>query len=801
MTDSAGRPHTGTAFGAPGIEPRWTGSAKEGVGTAYSIASTLWYSISLGIINEVYYPTIDRPQVRDLQYLITDGETFVHEERRHCTTTMECIAPYALGFTIRNTSPDGRYTVVKEVIGDPHQDCLLIRTTLEGDEDLLPRLKLYALLAPHMEISGWGNSGRVVTVAGRRILTATKDGTWLAMGATVPFSRLSCGYVGASDGWTDLFDNFEMDWEFDSAPDGNIALTGQIDLSGGREFVLALSFGDSLHNAATGLFQSLDVPFDRQKIRFIEQWQRIEKWNLPLGDGAHDDGKLYRTSHSLLLAHEDKSFQGALIASLSIPWGEAKGDEDLGGYHLVWTRDLYNSATALLALGHAETPLRALIYLACAQNEAGGFYQNFWINGEPYWHGVQLDETAFPIILAWKLHLAGALRGFDPQAMILRAARYLIVEGPATQQERWEENSGYSPSTLAAHIAGLTCAAMFVRLRGDEGCARFIQEYADFLEQHVERWTVTTRGTLLADVPRHYIRIHPVDLSDPHASEDPDCGILSMRNRPPGRQVDFPAKDIVDAGFLQLVRFGIRAPGDPLIEDSLRVIDAMLKVETPFGPCWRRYNNDGYGQREDGGPFLTYGRGRPWPLLAGERAHYEFAAGRDITDFVRTMEAFANSHGLLPEQIWDEADLPEHFLRFGRSTGSAMPLMWAHAEYVKLLRSIRDGAVFDLIPAVAERYIGNRATTPIEIWKVNRQPRTVLPGSTLRILSTSPFRLHWSSSEWAAAADTPSTSTSLGVEYVDIAVSPEQRAPVRFTFYWTALGKWEGKDYDVAMER
>ncbi|MEP7339213.1 MAG: glycoside hydrolase family 15 protein [Acidobacteriota bacterium] len=361
------------AFGRPGIEPRWTGSAKDGVGTAYSIASCVWYTLSMGILNEVYYPTIDRPQIRDLQYLITDGKTFFHEEKRHLESKLECLSPYALGFRVTNSDPEGRYRIIKEVLGDPHQDAVLIHTRLEGDERFLSRLKLFALLAPHLEVGGWGNNGQVKEVAGRRILTAHKKGTWLALGATVPFAKLSCGYVGASDGWTDLADNFKLDWEFGSAEDGNIALTGELDLSRGFEFTLGLAFGDSFHSAAITLFESLDTPFDRQRQRFIEQWDRASTRTLPLEKAACDGGRLCRIGHSLLLAHEDKSYEGAFIASLSIPWGNVKGDEDLGGYHLVWTRDMCHSATALLASGHTETALRALIYLACSQEEGAVF--------------------------------------------------------------------------------------------------------------------------------------------------------------------------------------------------------------------------------------------------------------------------------------------------------------------------------------------------------------------------------------------------------------------------------------------
>ncbi len=790
--------NTKPAFGGPGIEPRWTRGAKDGVGTAYSVASSVWYTLSGGVVSEVYYPTIDRPQIRDLQFLITDGATFFHDERRHLESRIFRPEPYALGYEIINTDRNGRYRLVKEVIADPRRSCMLMRTQLEGQPSLLPQLRLFVLLAPHLEVGGWNNTGNVAEAAGRMILTAHKGGIWLALGATIPFARCSCGYVGSTDGWQDLADNFQMDFEFDCAIAGNIALTGELDLSYGRRFTVGLAFGDSLHRAVTTLFQSLGIPYEENQQRFNGEWGRACERALPLDGYADDAGQLYRASHNLLLSHEDKKFPGALIASVGIPWGESKGDEDLGGYHLVWTRDLVHAATWLLASGDPEAAVRALIYLACLQLPDGGFYQNFWINGEPYWRGVQLDEVAFPILLAWRLWQAGALTEFNPYPMVMKAAAYLISRGPVTPQERWEENSGLSPSTLASNIAALICAGSFARAAGDEISSLLLEQYADFLEAHIEAWTATTDGVLLPGVRRHYIRINPVEPDDPDPDKDPNRGVVLIRNRPPGAQAFFQAREIVDPGFLELVRYGIRRPGDSLIEDSLQVVDALLKVETPFGPCWRRYNHDGYGERRDGGPFQGWGCGRAWPLLTGERGHYEFAAGRNVRPYIAAMERFASSGGLLSEQIWDEADRPELLLYFGRPTGSAMPLMWAHAEYIKLLRSVCDGVIFDLIPEVAERY-RNSHPQPPEIWKFNRQVRAVRAPATVRVVAQAPFMLHWTLDEWRHAVDTNSTSSALGIDFVDVAVPAGQTAPLRFTFLWTSGQRWEGRDFSVAV--
>jgi glucoamylase len=781
-----------SAFGKPGISPRWTHGDKDGVGTAYSSSSRLWFTIWNGIVTEVYYPTVDRPQTRDLQFLVTDGESFFHEEKRHLDSRTERLSHHVLGYRVTNTDPEGRYFIEKEVISDPHLSCVLIRTRLGGDSDFLDKLRLYVLCAPHLGGGGAGNNGFVLEFAGKRILTAEKDGVWLAIGATVPFSRLSCGYVGKSDGWTDLAENRRMDWEFERALDGNLALTGEVALDGRREFTTGLAFGDGLHNAVTTLLESLATPFPEHRERYLEQWDRTCGRILPLERISRDDGDLYHGSYSLLLAHEDKTYPGAFIASLSIR----------GGYHLVWTRDLVNTAMGLLAAGNTESPLRAMIYLAVSQHKDGGFSQNFWIDGKPYWRGIQLDEVAFPILLAWRLHQKGVLGNFDPYPMVMKAARYLVLHGPATQQERWEEAAGYSPSTLASNIAALICAASFARIKGDPVSAAVLEDYADFLESHVEEWTVTTEGTLVQGVSRHYIRILPVDVGNPSPEEDPNRGLLVLANRPPGAPWRFPAKEIVDGGFLELVRYGIRAPGDPLIADSVRVLDAVLKVDTPAGPCWRRYNHDGYGQRGDGGPFEGSGQGRAWPLLTGERGHYDLAAGRDPGPYLRAMERFASPSGLLPEQVWDEPDRPDVYMFLGRPTGSARPLMWAHAEYIKLLRSASDGRGFDLVTEVADRYLApGKGRKDLEIWKHNRQISAVREGRTLRIQAGAPFVLHWSRDGWLTSADTRSEGTPPRIEYVDIPIPAGGPGTIRFTFFWPEAQRWEGRDFEVAVRR
>ena len=788
------------AFGAPGMPPRWAHSNKDGVGTAYSADSRLWFTLWRGAVTEVYFPTIDRPQLRDLQLLVTDGATFFHEERRVLGAVTERPDDHALGYRVRGEDPSHRYRIHKEVIGDPHLPCLLMRTGIEvADPSLAERLRVFVLAAPHLDVGGWGNNATVMHGLDRTILTAQKDGAALALGATVPFADASVGYVGASDGWSDLSQHYRMEWHFDRAPNGNVALTGELPVRDVPEFTIGLAFGETVAAAITTLFQSLATPFDVHRKRFLEQWSRTAAHELRLDRAQGDGGRLYRASRSILLAHEDKVYPGAFIASLSIPWGASKSDEDRGGYHLLWTRDLSHTASALLASGTTEAPARALIYLATRQQPDGGFPQNFWVDGTPYWTGIQLDETAMPILLARQLLAAKALDEFDPYPMIRRGARFLVASGPVTQQDRWEELSGYSPSTLAVSIAAISVVAEAARARGDRVAADFLHEYADFLERHIERWTVTTTGTLVPGIPRHYVRIRPAPIDDPNPHEGPDMGMVHLPNLPRGVPADFPANQIVDAGFLNLVRCGVRSPDDPVIVDSVRVVDRVLKVDTPAGPVWHRYNHDGYGDRDDGGPYADWGRGRAWPLLTGERGHYELARGHDPGPYLRALERFATATGLLPEQVWDEPDRPELHLWLGRPTESATPLCWAHAEYIKLLRSASDRKVFDRVPEVADRYLrAHRAPPPLEVWTFRRRTATIEPNETLRIIAERAFRLHASRDGWASTEDLDSIDTGLDLHYVDLAPLERAGRAWRFTFYWPNQDRWEGTDFSVA---
>jgi glucoamylase len=797
----------GPAFGSPGLKPRWTSSRKDAVATAYAASSRIWYTLSHGTLNEIYYPTIDRPQTRDMELLFTDEATFFHEEKRNFDYDFEYIDDNALAVRVKATDPTGRYTVTKEFISNPHHAVVLMNVKITGDEAVLSKLKCYALLAPHLDGGGNGNSARSLDVAGKRCILAWKNRYSLAFGASCGFSRSSCGYVGTSDGYQDLLHHMRMTWNFGQALDGNLALTGEIDVAKYREFTIAIAPGDGDHSALTGMMESLAQPFDALRKRFIAQWQRA----LPpvkLAAASTDGGKLLRASHAVILTHEDKSYSGAFIASASIPWGASKSDDDLGGYHLVWTRDMVQSATAMLACDRVDTALRALLYLACTQHPDGGFAQNFWIDGTPYWQGIQLDEVAFPIMLAWRLWKVDGLGNFDILPFVAAASSFLVRYAPVTQQERWEENAGYSPSTLATVISALVCAADIASAQGSAGnnaaqseLGRFLLDYADWLEAHLDEWTTTNRGVLDPDVPYHYMRIRPPAEGEPFHNNDIPLGMLHISNREPGEKFDFEAREIIDAGFLELVRYGVRRADDPLIVNSLKVVDKYLKIDTPYGPCWRRYNHDGYGQRKDGGPYNGSGQGRAWPIMTGERAHYELAAGKDVSLYITALEQFSSRGKMLPEQIWDYADLPEQGMYFGRSAGSAQPLVWAHAEYLKLLRSVTDGKVFDRISVVEERYAvpADKRTfkSTLQIFQLSRPISAMACGCTLRILDPNPFRVVYTLDNWATKNAADSRSVGRAGSYLDIPTKPGECGKIIFTLHWAEGDRWLGRNCEV----
>lgn len=796
---------TGTfAPGWPGSEPRWTSSAKTGVGTSLSSASHVWFTLSHGILNEVYYPRLDTPCTRDLGLIVTDGHDYFSEEKRHARSRVSYPVAGVPLYRLTNLCGAGRYRIEKDILADPVRDTVLQRTRFTPLTGAVSDYHLYVLAAPHLGNRGRNNTAWLGDYKGVPMLFAQRDGFALAIACSAPWRKRSAGFVGTSDGWQDLSRHRLMTWEHARAENGNVALAGEVDLDAcAGSFELALGFGSTPSEAGHRALASLTDGFEAAQAAYVREWQDWNQVCLRIADDQGADYDAYRTSLMVLRVHESKRLPGGLIASLSFPWGFAKSDDDMGGYHLAWPRDLVESAGALLAAGAHEDVRRVLHYLQTTQESDGHWPQNMWLDGTPYWNGIQMDEAAFPILLTDLARREGALSEDDFRrlwSMTRRAAGFLVRNGPVTQQDRWEEDAGYSPFTLAAVIAALLAAAELADANDEHAVATYLRETADNWNAGIERWIYVTDTELARNVgvKGYYVRIAPPEICE---AASPAQGFVPIKNRPPDQSAA-PAAQIVSPDALALVRFGLRAPDDPRILDTVRVIDALLKVEMPGGPAWHRYNGDGYGEHADGAPFDGTGCGRAWPLLTGERAHFELAAGRPeiARQLAGTLMALANDGGMLPEQVWDAPDLPKRELFFGRPSGSAMPLVWAHAEYIKLLRSLRERRVFDMPPQTVARYITKKTGSPYATWRFNHKRRSLPCGHVLRIETLAQATVHWSDDGWRTLHDTTTQDTGLGVYLADLPTS--QHAPgtvLTFTFFWSDAARWEGVDFGIVV--
>ena len=680
------------AFGAPGIAPTWSAGDKDAVSTTLG-TSRVWFTIGGGILNEVFWPNTGRPQLRDLGFLVT-GAGFWAEVKREDS--------YSLHFDhegvpiTRVVHRHPRYLLTLEFVGDPQRDVVLIRYDLSVNSPRSPLapstagiddLRLHVLVAPHLGGRGTENSAWVDGDS----LFATRADESLVVRNDLGFTRTSAGFVGQSDGWQDIAQHGEPQWNFTSAAQGNVALMGTLRQNSGT---CALAFGTTTTGARSLARASLAEGFDDVAALCTAQW---EAWrahiDLPTVDADLQNVALM--SAMVLRIHEDASYPGATVASLSTPWGSAH--DDAGGYHLVWPRDCAETGLALATIGLFDDARRMLLFLLSTQEDDGHWAQNFTPDGAHYWSGMQLDETALPVILAAKLTELGVLSMHDHGPlcqMVTAAVRYLVANGPLSNQDRWEESAGANAFTMAAAIAALVGAASHGFLSAADAATALAT--ADLWNESIEDYLYVS-GTPL-DVEHgttgHYVRIAP-----PGEGKN---GLVVVANR--GGLV-VRADCLVGLEFLTLVRYGLRSALDPRIVDSVRIVDAVLRHDLPGGPLYHRYQEDGYGEHEDGSPFNGSGIGRLWPLLSGERGHYAVAAGEDPMPYVRAMAASASDGGLLPEQVWDSAAIPERRLAPGRPSGSATPLVWAHAEFLKLLSATSTGVIADQLNCVAARYL------------------------------------------------------------------------------------------------
>jgi glucoamylase len=699
--------HADTAPGAPGANATWTPADKDGFGTATTTASRVWHTLADGALTEVYYPDLGTPSARTLDFVISDGRTFAERDDQASKRTVQLADARSLTYRQVNEEP-GRFRITKTYVTDPSRNVLLIDVRLESLTG--HALDAYTVYDPGLGNDGMDDNG----TSGADVLRATDSGSPVASAlvAAPAFTRTSSGYLGTSDGWTDLKD-FRMDWRYTAAPNGNLVQTGRTALTGlgdRQQTTIALGFGADATAAESAARASLGGGFGVARTAYDAGWHGYLAGLKPAPASA--DATTYNVSVMALAAHEDKTYRGGYVASPTMPWVWGTGLENpSGAYHLVWARDLYQIATALFAAGDTAGANRAVDYLFLRQQKAdGSFPQNSTVDGTPHWGNLQLDEVALPIVLAWQ---TGRTDGTLYREHIKKAADFLVSYpgAPFTPQERWENQSGYSPATIAAEIAGLVCAADIARRNGDTAAAARYDGTADDWQKRVESWTVTKTGPY--SKKPYYLRL--TKDGNPDAATAYNIGDS-------GPTVD--QRKVVDPSFLELVRLGVKRAGDPTIRNTLTVVDQQLASGDPSGRTfWHRFNFDGYGEKKDGSPWdigfpanpteiwsnnTTIGRN--WPIFGGERGEYDLLAGSPASARTRLgeMASAANDGYLIPEQVWapDFAPAGQPGFPVGEGTFSATPLAWSHAQYVRLAWSIQAGRPVEQPSIVAARYAG-----------------------------------------------------------------------------------------------
>jgi glucoamylase len=758
----------GEAPGAPGAMSHFDLARKDCLGTARNTSSKVWYTVANDVLSDVYYPTVDNTNVETLQYVVTDGATFTDLQTRDTTYTVQPLDDSGMACRVVSTAKSGRYRIVTDYITDPGRAGVVMRTTLLPT-NRKDKLDVYVRFDATVNGNGGGgdaatqNAGadtavidtstrhpvpvsidtRTATIAANRDYAQP---VYAALRGDRPFTQASSGFVGtASDGLTQLDTDHALTRTYTTATQGNVVQTAKVDARGGRSFQLALGFAATRSAAVATAGASATSPFEKLYRDYRKGWQRYDAGLRPAaspkGISRSRRSQLRRTyllAANVLKASEDKTFPGAVVAGLGSPWGQAvaAGDPSLtyfGSYREVFARDLYETFTGLVAAGDIATAKATVRFLFDKQQQPdGSMPRNSLVNGKlaPDSFGVQLDEVAYPILMARTVGLTD--KTFYTEH-VKRAADYVVAHGPSFGNERWEEQSGYSPSTIAAEIAGLAAAGWIAQKNGDAAGARIYRATADHFQRNVKAWDVTTNGPLSADP--YFIRISKTG--------DPDAAITyNLGNGGP----DADQRTVIDQGFLELPRLGILRSDDPDVVRTLGLVDAVIEKQVSTGTAFYRYGTptpgteDGYGDCHvadptdcsvEGKPWAgncttatlnqgqNKGSGHLWPVLAGERAEHEIATGRagSATSLWASMAAMTSGVGLIPEQVWEDADLaatpygalpPEcasiGFVN-GKPAGSTSPLTWSEAQYVRLSADLRAGRVTERPVDTVERYI------------------------------------------------------------------------------------------------
>ena len=759
----------------PGALAYFDLARKDCLGTARNTTSKVWYTVANGVLSDVYYPTIDNTNVNTLQYIVTDGSTFTDLETRDMSYTVQLPTGSALDCRVIATAKSGKYRITTDYLTDPNQNSVVMHMQFTPLVGTLSSYKFYVRLDPTINGNGGGGSGNgggdtavIDTSSGHEVPIAFDTNTksnaanrdyavpvYSAFDASVPFTQISNGFVGVgSDGLTQLDASHALTTTYTEADNGNVEETMQADISHGGQLTFALGFGTTQSDAVKTTEASLATNYASIVANYVFGWLHYDAGltllrQQPKRLSAQQLQQLlleYYISANVVKASEDKTYPGAIAASLASPWGQAvsAGDPNnlyFGSYREVFARDLYEAWTALYVDGDTQTAQDAVNFLFYHQQQAdGSMPRNSLLNGKlaPDSFGTQLDEASYPIIMAYQLGMTSADLY---QNHIKPAAYFVISHGPSYGVERWEEQSGYSPSTIAAEIAGLVAAADIAKVNGDTQNANLFLGVADDWQRSVEGWTVTTNGPL-ATHP-YFIRLSKT--GDPNAA-------ISYNVGNGGPTLDQRA--VIDAGFLELVRLGLKSANDTAVTESLPVVDATIETNTNSGPGWHRYNGDGYGDgATDGHPWPPTGQGtgHVWPVLTEERGEYDVASGNlgTAVSLLNTMQQFSSAGGLIPEQDWELPNLAASpygtdptvasigFVN-GQPAGSAAPLTWAAGSYVRLFRDLVSNSILEQPADSYNRYVAHQpgqtsltVTAPANLSVVTSSPVTVTGTATV----------------------------------------------------------------------
>ncbi len=813
--------YTGTAPGGPGLGSTWSPSNKTFLGRAENPSSTandVWFTGANGILTEMFYPTVDTPDYTDLQFIVGDANhTWDQTEKANATHSVSLVNNNALAWNVTNTGTNGDWQIKKTIYTDPNSPVVIQQVTFTALKGTLGDYLLYVLANPAQYGNGNNDTGQTTDYNGQYMLVTTgadaagnaSNASALAVGNGLGWLTqqntlmLSNGFVGVNDGWTDLLGgstpDYTMNYAYDLAQNGNIANMGEFNLAPVANqtsvtFDVVVGFGPNAStaeaNAANELTDLANNPGATLN-SYISQWNSYESG---LNTYGGIGGEQYTVATMALKAAQDPS-TGAIVAGIGTPWGDTNGPSDFG-YHMVWARDLYNSASAMILDGDLAGADAALWFLFNHQQQSDGhFPQNSFVNGVPGWTGIEMDETAYPIILAWKL------RNYDPSTIssttyqdhILPAAMYLVKNGPYTPLERWEENAGYSPSTMAAEVAGLYLASKIASLNGDAAHAALFQSTADYWAALIPDWTYTTNGPF--GNGQYFVRITP--------GANPNNGLDVTIANGGGT---YNENAIVDNGYLQLAMLGIEPATSPYITSSLAVTanpnadESSGSLEETFSNgsvSFFRYNHDAYGSTSTGANFNgSGGIGGLWPILTGEYAQDQFLLGNSVSPYIISMQEFAHGSYMIPEQVWQNN--PPSGFTAGTPANSMNPLNWAMSMYIQLVAAqynyTKGITTLPGMPmTVYDHFVAN-AYQPHSGYTVDLNSNDLVQGKALTIFynptndnsalqNSNPIYLHWgynnwinpnnqqmvkrSDGFWETTISVPTTATSLNFAFTD----------------------------------